>query len=239
VVINRRSRSGLATLAQVQASIAGAEVATEPFRHWLLCDVLPRPTIDEIVGLPFPAAEIGETLGKRETHNSLRVFFAGEAIAGHPACNDVARAFQHPATVAALAARCGASLAGTFLRIEYCQDLDGFWLEPHTDIGAKRFTLLIGLSDGIEASGWGTDLYSADLRTRRTLPWRFAHGVAFVPASDTWHGFHRRPIRGVRRSLIINYVGPEWRSRHELAFPDAPVRIGSEDGAPGTPKGAP
>jgi len=24
----------------------------------------------------------------------------------------------------------------------------------------------------------------------------------------------------VRRSLIVNYVKPEWRSRHELAFPE-------------------
>jgi hypothetical protein len=24
----------------------------------------------------------------------------------------------------------------------------------------------------------------------------------------------------VRRSLIVNYVKPEWRSRHELAYPD-------------------
>ena len=41
-----------------------------------------------------------------------------------------------------------------------------------------------------------------------------------MPASDTWHGFHKRPIAGVRRSLIVNYVKPEWRSRHELAYPD-------------------
>ncbi|MGD0186545.1 MAG: hypothetical protein ABSC25_15020 [Roseiarcus sp.] len=37
---------------------------------------------------------------------------------------------------------------------------------------------------------------------------------------DAWRGFRRRPVDGVRRSLIINDVKPEWRSRHELAFPD-------------------
>jgi len=24
----------------------------------------------------------------------------------------------------------------------------------------------------------------------------------------------------VRRSLIVNYVKPEWRARHELAYPE-------------------
>jgi hypothetical protein len=28
----------------------------------------------------------------------------------------------------------------------------------------------------------------------------------------------------VRRTLIVNYVGDEWRARNELAFPDQPVR---------------
>jgi hypothetical protein len=40
--------------------------------------------------------------------------------------------------------------------------------------------------------------------------------------ADTWHGFRPRDIRGVRRSLIVNYVVPEWRARHELAFPSVP-----------------
>jgi len=53
-----------------------------------------------------------------------------------------------------------------------------------------------------------------------TAPYRRNAGLIFIPGSDTWHGFHRRPIVGVRRSLIVNYVKPEWRSRHELAFPD-------------------
>jgi hypothetical protein len=44
-----------------------------------------------------------------------------------------------------------------------------------------------------------------------------------VPGADTWHGFRRRPIAGIRRSLIVNYVKSEWRSRHELAFPDRPI----------------
>lgn len=208
---------------QLFASLDRAQEGNDPFRHWLLTDVLPVSTMRAIAELPVPPAEIGDTGGKRETHNSLRVFFAPPLADRHGVCGAVARMFQDDETVGRLAAHCGAALDGTFVRIEYCQDLDGFWLEPHTDIGAKRFTFLISLSEGPEAEGWGTDVYSSDLSRRTTLPWKADQGLIFVPGPDTWHGFHRRPIRGVRRTLIVNYVGPEWRARHELAFADRPV----------------
>jgi hypothetical protein len=44
-----------------------------------------------------------------------------------------------------------------------------------------------------------------------------------VPSSTTYHGFERRPIDGVRKSIIINYVTDEWRAREQLAFPDRPI----------------
>ena len=41
--------------------------------------------------------------------------------------------------------------------------------------------------------------------------------MIFIPGDDTWHGFIKRPIKGVRRSLIVNYVTGAWRDRYELA----------------------
>jgi hypothetical protein len=46
----------------------------------------------------------------------------------------------------------------------------------------------------------------------------------FVPSDNTYHGFEGRPIKGVRKSLIINYVTDEWRAREQLAFPEAPIK---------------
>ena len=57
---------------------------------------------------------------------------------------------------------CGRRLTDASLRIEYCLDTDGFWLEPHTDIGAKLFTMLIYLSDDPGAVEWGTDILDAE-----------------------------------------------------------------------------
>jgi len=201
-------------------------VEAAPFRHWLLGDALPPELARGLRRLPVTAAPIGETAGRRETHNATRWFFSEANQEAHPECRRLAAAFQNSEIVAMLKAMTGADLAGTSLRIEYCQDTDGFWLEPHTDIGAKRFTALVYLSEMDGAESLGTDLFDAGGDYLGSAPGGFNKGLVFVPGSDTWHGFRRRTFAGVRTSLIINYVGPEWRARHELAFADTPVTPG-------------
>lgn len=71
----------------------------------------------------------------------------------------------------------------------------------------------------------GTDIYrSRDERVGRS-PFKPNSAMIFVPSDKTWHGFERRPIAGVRKSVILNYVTHEWRAREQLSFPDAPVRV--------------
>ncbi len=205
------------------ACLAGSPMQSQPWRHWLLNDAFPPGVCAAIAALPFVPAAIADTLGKRETHNASRIYFSPENQAQFPVCADVAAAFQSPATVAALEKNCGTRLDGTSLRIEYCLDTDGFWLEPHTDIGVKKFTMLVYLSDEPGAQDWGTDIYDGAQNWVGSAPYRRNGGLIFIPSEDTWHGFRKRPINGVRKSIIINYVGPEWRARHELAFPDRPA----------------
>jgi len=106
------------------------------------------------------------------------------------------------------------------LRIEYCQDIDGFWLEPHLDISVKLFTMLVYLSGEPELRDAGTDIYDSGPHHRlaATAPYEKNRGLMFVPGGNTWHGFSKRPISGVRKSLIVNWVTPEWRDRWELAY---------------------
>ena len=135
----------------------------------------------------------------------------------------VAEVFQDQAVVDALKELTGAPIAGTSLRVEYCQDTGNFWLEPHTDIGVKMFTMLIYLNREPEALDWGTDIYSDQHTYVGRAPAGFNHGLIFVPGDDTWHGFNVRPLTGIRKTIIVNYVTPEWRNRQELCFPDQPV----------------
>jgi hypothetical protein len=194
-----------------------------PYHYWLPHNVLPMDLAQALSELPFPAPEIADTMGKRETHNAQRIFVSPPNQDRFPACAELAEAFQDDATVALLQDMTGASLEGAYLRIECCLDTDGFWLEPHTDIGAKLLTLLIYLSDHKDSADWGTDVMDAEGHVLARAPGTFDDGLMFVPGADTWHGFTRRPLRGVRKSSIVNYVKREWRSRHELAFPDQPV----------------
>lgn len=203
----------------------GAERRDEPYAHWVLSEVFPEPTSRAIVRLPFPAPVIDDTEGKRDTHNSTRIFFSQDNQRIHGVCAAVSEALQHPEAVSIMAEVTGADLAGSSLRIEYAQDREGFWLEPHTDIGPKRITFILYLIDLDGGGGLGTDIYADDEAHTHvgSSPAAFNQGFVFIPARNTWHGFERRPIPGIRRSLIINYVGPEWRNRQELCFPDAPV----------------
>ncbi|GAB0115642.1 2OG-Fe(II) oxygenase [Acidisoma sp. C75] len=212
-----------ATATHVLEAIRRAAPQAHPYRHWLPHGLLPEALVDALLALPLAPPRIGEGFGRRETHNAARLFFGTAQQGAFPVCQLLADALATEAFVQGLADHTGAVLSGTSLRIEYCLDRDGFWLEPHTDIGAKHLTLLIYLADPPPGEDWGTDLYEGPGRHVGTAPARRNAGLLFVPAADTWHGFIPRRITGVRRSLIVNYVSSAWRARHELAQPDQPV----------------
>jgi hypothetical protein len=83
--------------------------------------------------------------------------------------------------------------------------------------------MLVYFSTEPGAEDWGTDIYDQEMNHVATAPYAFNHGIIFIPGEDTLHGFRKRPINGVRKAIIVNYVKDEWRSRNELAYPDQPV----------------
>ena len=208
-------------------SLAAADPVAQPFRHWR-----PRGMLDGDVALALAQApldlphDLDLQRGTREANNKTRMFFDAAGQARIPAMRALAEAMQSPEVVRGWERLSGLNLAGTYLRIEYCRDGDGFWLEPHTDIGAKRITILIYLSTDKGGETWGTDVFDGSGQLVESIPGDFNCGLAFIPGSDTWHGFHKRPIPGLRRTLMLNYVGEEWRARHELCFPDRAVLAG-------------
>jgi hypothetical protein len=203
-------------------SLRTAVVSETPYRHWLLRNVLPVDLAASMDALPFAPPPLDGVSGSREIHNNTRRYVDAAAVAERPCCRSLADAFQHPDTVAIIEDVTGARLGGCCLRIEYAQDTDGFWLQPHTDLGVKKFTLLYYLGpDG--HTDLGTDVY-ADAKTwSHRAPFDCGGALAFVPSDRTWHGFEPRPIPVVRKSLIINYVTEAWMAREQLAYPDRPV----------------
>lgn len=205
------------------ASMDGSRVERKPYSFWVLDRPLPDDAGEAVITLPVSPAAIEDTAGKRETNNATRVHFSTEVQARHRVCGAIAGAFQSRAVVSKLGEICDVDLGGSFLRIEYCQDQAGFWLAPHTDIGAKLFTMMIFLCRGPGSENWGTDVLDANHELAARAPCGFNVGMIFIPSADTWHAFAERPIEGVRRSLMVNYVKDEWRARHELAFPEQSV----------------
>jgi hypothetical protein len=204
-------------------SIDTAKRSERPYRNWALTECFPEDTVDDILALPFEAPSLEGISGKRELHNNTRKYFDVENRAAFPVCEAVAQAFQDKRIISHIEKTFGTKLDGTYLRIEFAQDIDGFWLEPHTDLGVKSFTLLLYLSKDPSHHDLGTDIYDADKRHVGRSPFASNAAMVFVPSNNTYHGFEQRPIKGVRTSLIINYVTNEWRAREQLAFPEAPI----------------
>lgn len=212
-----------AVVASLLESFAAAEARETPYKHWLLERCLPAGAIDEVLDLPFPAPELGGVSGKREVHNATRKYFDLENREKFPVVAAVSDALQDPRVTGAVERVFGTKLGGSYLRIEFAQDTDGFWLEPHTDLGVKLFTFLLYLSKDPSHADLGTDIYDAEKRHVGRSPFAPNAAMVFVPSDITYHGFVPRKINGVRKSVIINYVTNEWRAREQLAFPDRPI----------------
>jgi hypothetical protein len=216
--------SARATEEALLKSFAASRRSDTPYRHWALSGCVPEPLINELDGLPFPAPALGGVSGKREVHNATRKYFDVENRAAFPSISAFSDAFQSKRVTSAIETTFGTKLDGSYLRIEFAQDTNGFWLEPHSDLGVKLFTLLLYLSKDPRHAGLGTDIYDLDKRLVGRSPFAPNTAMVFVPSKITLHGFEPRPIEGVRKSVIVNYVTNEWRAREQLAFADQPVK---------------
>jgi hypothetical protein len=204
-------------------SLRSTQPQVSPYRHWLLENVLPDQVAHDLSILPFQPPDLHGVSGKRELHNDTRQYFDAANNAKYPVCDAVARLFQTPETVDLLQTVTGADLAGTNVRIEYAVDSDCFWLQPHTDLGVKRITMLYYLPDGPDQEDLGTDIYRDEYTWASRSPFKWNSALIFVPGPNTFHGFEKRDISRARRSVIVNYVTQDWKAREQLAYPDTPV----------------
>jgi hypothetical protein len=206
------------------AAVRARRTFDRPYRHYLLANVFPADVSDALAELPFAPPVLDGVSGKRELHNDQRSYFDSVGVARFPVMGAVAEALQSARMAALIEEAFAADIDDTFLRLEYAQDVDGFWLQPHTDLGVKKFTCLIYLSQGPGHDKLGTDIYESPEKHFGVSPFQRGGAMVFVPGDNSWHGFERRPIEGVRRSVILNYVTHEWRAREQLSFPERPVR---------------
>lgn len=212
-----------AFVAALLNSIETAKSSDQPYRHWIMSNCLPQDAVDSILDLPFPAPALGGVSGKREIHNATRKYFDAENRERYPVCEAFCEAFQDKRVTDAITKKFGSKLKDSYLRVEFAQDTNGFWLEPHTDLGVKTFTMLLYMSKDAQHKDLGTDIYDTNKKHVGRSPFAPNTAMVFVPSDITYHGFEARQIDGVRKSVIINYVTNDWRAREQLAFPDKPI----------------
>lgn len=196
-----------------------------PYLHWNLQDVLPESVCLGIISLPIMPLLIDDCGGVRDRDNGKRSFFTPELQSRFPVCALLAEALQRPDVARLAGETCGFQAEGSHLRIEYIQDIDGAWLEPHHDVPEKLCSMVVYLCTGPDTADWGTDIYDADVRWVGRSSAEFNSAAIFIPGENTWHGFEKRKIVGIRRLLEINYVHPSWRDKDQVCFPDRPVSI--------------
>jgi len=194
-------------------------VQEAPYQHFLISDLFDSQLVDDVLEIPFVPLELNYEAGSREEFNNVRRYFNPEVIETFPAAERMAELFLSPEIIGKIEEMGNVILKDSLLRIEYAIDTDKFWLKPHSDLGVKLVTILIYLSKDADAQGWGTDIFYDAERFHSTVPYESNTALMFIPADDTWHGFNPRTISGVRKTLIINYVTPEWRNRQELVHP--------------------
>jgi len=204
-------------------ALLDSERLETPYRHWRMQEALPEAIALGLIGLPIAPLQIDDCGGVRDRDNNKRTFLTPALQAAFPVCAVLAEALQRPEAARLAGETCGFNVDGSYLRIEYIQDVDGAWLEPHHDVPEKLCSMVIYLCTGPHAKDWGTDIYDDDLRWVGRSSAEFNSATIFIPGANTWHGFDKRPIRGVRRLLEINYVHPSWRDRNQLCFPGRPI----------------
>ncbi|NOU05879.1 MAG: 2OG-Fe(II) oxygenase [Hyphomicrobiaceae bacterium] len=212
-----------AVIASLIKSFEAAPRREQPYPHWYLENCLPAADVAELTALPFPAPALGGISGKREIHNATRQYFDAANMEKYPACKTLNESLQDRRLTSTVERVFGTNVAGNYLRVEFAQDTDGFWLEPHTDLGVKTFTFLLYLSAGAGHEKLGTDIYDANKVHLGSSPFQPNGALVFVPSTNTYHGFEPKTIEGVRKSIIINYVTNDWRAREQLAYPNTPV----------------
>jgi hypothetical protein len=212
-------------IASVVASINARQTFDAPYRHWLIENIFPDHVADELADIPVSAPALAGVSGKRELHNDQRSYFDIPSMDRFPVMRKVAEALQSKEVTKAICTGFGAPIDDTFLRLEYAVDTDGFWLQPHTDLGVKKFTCLIYLSSGAGHDELGTDIYEREDKHFGRSPFKRNSAMIFVPGENTWHGFEKRTIQGQRKSVILNYVTHAWLAREQLSYPNETVRV--------------
>ena len=199
---------------------------TYPFLHWTIdqpftpdcCRDVAQAIVPE-VQREYDGTRAGDAKVKGATAPS-RCYVTTENATSFPHLAQVIDELMSRDVIEITEQMLARSIENAYLRVEVISDREGFWLAPHKDIKEKLMSMLLYVNPHDESENLGTDLYDADHKLVKTVPYRHNFGYMFAPAHDTWHGLEKKAIQKERRSVLINYVTFEtcWK------LPERPAR---------------
>jgi hypothetical protein len=174
-----------------------------PFTHYVIKDVFCEKELSEIRKLDLELHS-GKLNGERAS-NQNRFFITKSNINDNFVFERIIDYFSRDSVIEMFEKESGRTIRGNYLRVEFLEDKESSWLEPHCDIEEKLVSLIIYLNDTNEDEKNGTVLYNEDMMKVRTIPFIDNSGFYFFAGKNTWHGLEPVDVKQSRKAIMVNY----------------------------------
>lgn len=174
-----------------------------PFDHYTFTDFFCEKELTGIDSIKLQ--DHSASLNGARTTNTNRFFVDSENMQNNSALKRIAEFFLRDENINMFEKESGRKIRGNYLRVEFIEDKEKSWLEPHVDIEEKIMSLLVYLNNTNELESIGTALYNENKEYVKTVPYINNTGFYFYPGKNTWHGLESVEIKERRRAVMVNY----------------------------------
>jgi len=179
------------------------ECKKNPFKHYTFTQFFCDKELAEINNLQL--ANHSASLDGARTTNNNRFFVDKDNMSDNFTLARVVDFFLRDEIIDMFESESGKTIRGNYLRVEFIEDKEKSWLEPHVDISEKLMSFLVYLNNTDESEDIGTALYDSNKKYVTTVPYIDNTGFYFYPDTDTWHGLESVKIKERRRAVMVNY----------------------------------
>lgn len=174
-----------------------------PFKHYTFTDFFCEKELADIDNIKLN--NHSASLDGARTTNNNRFFVDKENMNDSSVLKRVVDFFLRDEIIDMFEQECERVIRGNYLRVEFIEDREKSWLEPHVDISEKIMSFLVYLNNTNENEDIGTALYDNNKNFVKTVPYINNTGFYFYPAENTWHGLESVKIKERRRAVMVNY----------------------------------
>ena len=132
--------------------------SNNPFTHYTFTDFFCNNELADIDSIKLH--NHSASLDGARTTNSNRFFVDKENMWSNSTLNKIVDFFLRDDIILMFEQESGKTIRGNYLRVEFIEDREKSWLEPHVDIDEKIMSFLLYLNNTNESLNIGTSLYN-------------------------------------------------------------------------------